>query len=274
LEILRNMVWAAAIIAMDGGRRAGASYLFQTATGQDSTLLYKILATGLPTPHVWDRKGKPGPVLKADDLFPGTMRLLFHPIWMIIEDSQVPFLRGVFAKMSALRGPMDGHLQRCIQAHDHRLPTSYVHRLMSELLESGSLDSLGGAVLLAHQAYWLCEDAAHRMIAERMAENIYNWQWLQWMPHPLRIAICTEVMCAVRRWTPSRLDLDVAGEDAATRLLLSAADNPEAMAGKLEDFWAELTARPDVREIPVLSEAALPAKSVETLLARVVDPMH
>src|SRR5881392_3321219 len=106
LQILRNMVWAAATIAMDGGRRAGASYLFQTAKGSDSTLLYKILATGLPTPHVWDRNGKPGPVLKIDDMYPGTMNLLFHPIWMIIEDSEVPFLRSVYAKMSALRGPI------------------------------------------------------------------------------------------------------------------------------------------------------------------------
>jgi hypothetical protein len=275
IEVLRNLAWAVLPVAQAAarsrptrGRRKAVAQDFPAAEGGTSTLFYKIADRGLPTPHLYVGAGRPGPVLEVEKTCPGSMRFFFHHFWLVIENADYPNLRTVYVMMSSLDGPIRKHLLRCIEGHDCSMRTDYVTGLLHALRNSGTLDSLTGALLLSQQAFCLCDDQAHDLIASYVTEHAMDWTCFGWMPPLLKEVMYVAVCLATLRCAPAHLDLHTAQVEAREQTMLLASETDPTW--RLGDLLNDLKRAAAEIELPASDDSILTEKAKETLLERVL----
>jgi hypothetical protein len=274
--VLRNLAWALIPIAQASGRlrrhwgrrKAGATAFPASAKGNSSTLYYKIVETGLPTPHLYQKGGRAGPVLDIEKSCPGSMRFLFHHFWLAIENADYPTLRTVYVMMSALQGPIQKHAVRCIELHDCSMTVNYLVALLEQLFAEGTWDSLTSMILLAQQAFCLCDDAAHHAIAGYAAEHVSDWKCTQWMPALLRKTLSAVVLLAIARCAPAGIDLETARTEASQQIALFAAETDRTW--DYGQFLSDLENAGRDMQLPDLDDSVLTEKSRQTLERRVL----
>lgn len=221
LEILRCMIWAHALVAANGGEPTKLVFLYPpTKAGKDSTLFFKTLEHGRPSPKLLLEDGSAGPALRAESEFPGSLQWLVHPLWNALEMVDFPFLRVVYHTMADLTR---GWSPALIDFHEGEARRSDLplHRQLDILKELGSLDALACVLLFAQEAYCLCKPGDHAQVSGFAKNELSHWLCLSWMPPALKNALIHCIQMKIHRCTPVPLDADSARVESLQRSLLS-----------------------------------------------------
>lgn len=234
LDRLRVTAWAAAVLTQIGGVSAKASRFFDLSrTGRASTVFYKCLSAGRPWPDIEGNPGRPGPAVRIEREYPGTLIWLIHPIWTALD-----LFRGYMPEQVMLHAlAMRPSVQRIVLPE--RTEISDEGQLCSvemirALHQEGSLDALLAMMLVSRQAFCLCDAIVHRETVKTIYQLAGTIACVQWMPPDLHQLFVGEIFQTVSAQQPRHLSVEAARSDRMLNLNLESLE----FTGKSIDSWA------------------------------------
>jgi len=218
-ERLRVIVWATAVLTKCEGKSAPARWLF---AGPDSTrastLFNRCLAEGRPWPELCASANEPGPALKIEERYPGTLIWLIHPFWNAMRCFDDYSVERVHLEVLAMRPSVQQiffHAEGKSDIYWQR----YVLSMLPPLLREGSIDALLAMVLVSKLSHCMWDAATYNVVTPWIVERIDGMACLQWMPDRLRQALIAIVRAMVYTNAPLKLDAQLARSIRLQRIL-------------------------------------------------------
>lgn len=218
LDRLRVTAWAVAVLTQMGGVSAKASRFFDpTRTGRVSTVFYKCLAAGRPWPDIEGSPDRPGPAVRIEREYPGTLVWLIHPIWEALGLFRSYMPEQVMLHILAMRSTVQQIVlpERTGVSDEGQLCSV---EMIRALHQEGSLDALLAMMLVSRQAFCLCDVIVHRETVKTIHQLAETIACVQWMPPDLHQVFILEILRTVSAQQPRTLSVETARSDMMINL--------------------------------------------------------
>lgn len=233
-HLLRILVWAVAVFVAQPLRSKRAQRAFPNSkSNMDSTLFYKILHEGHPWPKFFSNGQLDGPALQIENEYPGTLAWLIHPIWNILRLPPLSSLRQIYSLMATCRDSIFTSLVSIEDGVVARRMDPLEQQLMQISIE-GCLDGLMCFVLLALEAFHLCEPVRFNTVFQFANDRVPHWKCLGWMPPALRSAVIDLVLIKIKQCEPAPIYRDEALLHRFQEIVIDAPDDGRP-SGPLDD---------------------------------------
>ncbi len=234
LDRLRVTAWAVAVLTQIGGVSAKASRFFDLSrTGRASTVFYKCLSAGRPWPDIEGSPDQPGPAIRIEREYPGTLIWLIHPIWQAMDHFCSYMPEQVMLHVLAMRPSVQRIVlpERTEVSDEGQFCSVEVIRALHQ---EGSLDALLAMMLVSRQAFCLCEVIVHRETVKTIYQLAGTIACVQWMPPDLHRRFIREILQTVSAQQPRHLSVEAARADRMINLDIESLE----FTGKSIDLWA------------------------------------
>lgn len=241
LDGLRVRTWAAAVLTKCGGVSARVSRFFDPSrTGLGSTTFYKCLAAGRPWPDIEGSPDQPGPAIRIENEYPGTLIWLIHPIWRALGHFPSYMPEDVMLAILAMRPSVQLiALPEFTGVSDEGQVCSV--EMIRALHQEGSLDALLAMMLISRQAFCLCDVVFQRESVKEIYQLAGTIECVQWMPLDLHQAFIGEVRQTVSAERPRSLTVEAARSDRMFKLNLeSLTFTGKSIEARAEDVEAAI----------------------------------
>lgn len=234
LDRLRVTAWAVAVLTQIGGVSAKASRFFDLSrTGRASTVFYKCLAAGRPWPDIGGSPDRPGPAVRIEREYPGTLIWLIHPIWRALDGFPGYMSDQVMLHVLAMRPSVQQIVLPEHTATSDEGQFCFVETIRA-LHQEGSLDALLAMMLVSRQAYCLCDAIVHRETVKTIYQLAGTIACVQWMPPDLHRRFIGEILQTVSAQQPRHLSVEAARADRMINLDIESLE----FTGKSIESWA------------------------------------